>query len=291
MFKFLEKISSQNSILIIAFKGWSDAAEAATSAVDTIIKNYDSKKFASFEEEEFFAFARERPNIKNSNDGRILSWPHNDLYYIEDALSNNPLIVLNGTEPHFRWKTFSKEVIDLCVSMNVSSVVTLGSLLDSIPHTRGVKTQITGQHEFMPEEYTQKKISQSKYEGPTGITSVIIEDFKKIGIPSMSIWAHEPHYLQSSPNPIVSEALLNELSNWLPLKFDSKKLKRKSDRYLNALENAITQDSELKGYIQKLEKKYDSALSNSGPIEDQLLLKDLEKFFETNKGNENGPKE
>ena len=38
-------------------------------------------------------------------------------------------------------------------------------------------------------------------------------------------------------------------------------------------------------------KKYDSALSNSGPIEDQLLLKDLEKFFETNKGNENGPKE
>ena len=51
MFKFLEKISSQNSILIIAFKGWSDAAEAATSSVDTIIKNYDSKKFASFEEQ------------------------------------------------------------------------------------------------------------------------------------------------------------------------------------------------------------------------------------------------
>ena len=87
---------------------------------------------------------------------------------------------MNGTEPHFKWKTFSKEVIDLCVSMNVSSVVTLGALLDSIPHTRGVKTQITGQHEFMPEGFTQKKIGPSKYEGPTGITSVIIEDFKKI---------------------------------------------------------------------------------------------------------------
>jgi len=106
----------------------------------------------------------------------------------------------------------------------------------------------------------------------------------------MSIWAHAPHYLQSSPNPIVSEALLNELSNWLPLNFDSKKLKRKSDKYLNALENAISQDSELKSYIEKLEKKYDSALSNSGPIEDDLLLKDLEKFFNSNKGNEKGPK-
>ena len=287
MFKHLEKISCDRAILLIAFKGWSDAAEAATSATDTIISHYQAHKFASFEEEEFFAFARERPNIKNSKDGRIIEWPNNDLFYISDAIEGTPLIILNGTEPHFKWKTFSNEVINLCQSMNVQSVVTLGALLDSIPHTRGVKTQITGQHEFMPEVFTQKKIDKSRYEGPTGITSVIIEDFKKIGIPSMSIWAHAPHYLQSSPNPIVSEALLNELSNWLPLNFDVKKLKRKSDKYLNALESAITQDSELKGYIEKLEKKYDSALSNSGPIDDDLLLKDLEKFFETNKGNEN----
>jgi len=289
VFKHLEKISCDRAILLIAFKGWSDAAEAATSATDTIISHYQAHKFASFEEEEFFAFARERPNIKNSKDGRIIEWPNNDLFYISDAIEGTPLIILNGTEPHFKWKTFSNEVINLCQSMNVQSVVTLGALLDSIPHTRGVKTQITGQHEFMPEVFTQKKIDKSRYEGPTGITSVIIEDFKKIGIPSMSIWAHAPHYLQSSPNPIVSEALLNELSNWLPLNFDVKKLKRKSDKYLNALESAITQDSELKGYIEKLEKKYDSALSNSGPIDDDLLLKDLEKFFETNKGNENGP--
>lgn len=289
MFKHLEKISCDKAILLIAFKGWSDAAEAATSATDTIISHYQAHKFASFEEEEFFAFARERPNIKNSKDGRIIEWPNNDLFYISDAIEGTPLIILNGTEPHFKWKTFSNEVINLCQSMNVQSVVTLGALLDSIPHTRGVKTQITGQHEFMPDVFSQNKIDKSRYEGPTGITSVIIEDFKKIGIPSMSIWAHAPHYLQSSPNPIVSEALLNELSNWLPLNFDVKKLKRKSDKYLNALESAITQDSELKGYIEKLEKKYDSALSNSGPIDDDLLLKDLEKFFETNKGNENGP--
>ena len=289
MFNHLEKISCERAILLIAFKGWSDAAEAATSATDTIISHYQAHKFASFEEEEFFAFARERPNIKNSKDGRIIEWPNNDLFYISDAIEGTPLIIHNGTEPHFKWKTFSNEVINLCQSMNVQSVVTLGALLDSIPHTRGVKTQITGQHEFMPDVFTQNKIDKSRYEGPTGITSVIIEDFKKIGIPSMSIWAHAPHYLQSSPNPIVSEALLNELSNWLPLNFDVKKLKRKSDKYLNALESAITQDSELKGYIEKLEKKYDSALSNSGPIDDDLLLKDLEKFFETNKGNENGP--
>ena len=64
MFKHLEKISCDKAILLIAFKGWSDAAEAATSATDTIISHYQAHKFASFEEEEFFAFARERPILK-----------------------------------------------------------------------------------------------------------------------------------------------------------------------------------------------------------------------------------
>ena len=288
MLKNLDKISCNSSILLIAFKGWSDAAEAATNSIDTLISQYKAEKFASFEEEEFFAFARERPIIKNDNSGdRKIIWPNNDFYFIPDVIHNKTsIVILNGTEPHLKWKSFSNEVTNLLQSMNVKAIVTLGALLDSIPHTRGVKTQVTGQNKYMPEGFNRKKIEPSKYEGPTGITSVIIEDFKKLNIPSMSIWAHAPHYLQSTPNPLVSQALLEELSNWLPLKFDTKKLQKKSDKYMSALDSAISQDSELKNYIEKLESKYDSAVVDFPPIDDGLLLKDLEKFFETNKGND-----
>ena len=288
MFKNLEKISCDSSIFIVAFKGWSDAAEGATNAIETLITQYEGEKFASFEEEDLFAFARERPLIKNSKNGREISWPNNDLFYVENAINESTsLVVLNGTEPHFKWKTFSSEIVKLLLSMNVKAVVTLGALLDSIPHTRGVKTQITGQHIYMPDEFKKKKIEPSKYEGPTGVSSVIIEDFKKLNIPSMSIWAHAPHYLQSSPNPLVSKALLDELSKWLPLNFDTKKLQKKSEKYISALDSAIAQDSELKSYIEKLETKYDSAVVDFPPVDDDLLLKDLEKFLETNnKGND-----
>mgnify|MGYP000750662480 FL=1 len=73
MFKNLEKISCESSIFIVAFKGWSDAAEGATNAIETLISQYDSEKFATFEEEDLFAFARERPVIKNSKKGREIS--------------------------------------------------------------------------------------------------------------------------------------------------------------------------------------------------------------------------
>ena len=60
----------------------------------------------------------------------------------------------------------------------------------------------------------------------------------------MSIWAHAPHYLQSSPNPIVSEALLNELCNWLPLDCDSKKLNKialsRNVNFCNLITNQIS---------------------------------------------------
>ena len=288
-FKKLDNISCSKSILLIAFKGWSDAAEGATSAAKTVIDQHDGELFASIEEEEFFAFARERPNVKNDKKDRVIEWPSNNLFLIRDAInSDTSLIILNGTEPHFKWKTFTKEITKLMMALNVSSVVTLGALLDSIPHTRGVKTTITGPDPYMPENFKKIKIEPSKYEGPTGITSILLDEFRKLGIPGMSIWAHAPHYLQSSPNPLVAQALLQELSKWLPLTFNIDKLQKKSQKYMKALDNAISQDSELQTYIEKLETKYDSAVVDFPPVDDKLLLKDLEKYLETKRDGDSG---
>ena len=230
-FKKIQNIKCDNSIFIVAFKGWSDAAEGATSAARSIINRYDAEMFASFEDEEFFAFARERPTVRTIGKDRIIEWPKNDLYFIPSLFDGDTsLVVLDGTEPHFKWKTFSQEISSLLNSLNVKAVVSLGALLDSIPHTRGVQTTVTGVDQYMPKNFTQKKIEPSRYEGPTGITSIILDDFRKLGIPSMSIWAHAPHYLQSSPNPLVSQALLEELNKWLPLSFDVNKLEKKSQK-------------------------------------------------------------
>ena len=287
-FKKIQNIKCDHSIFIIAFKGWSDAAEGATSALRSIVSQYDAEMFASFEDEEFFAFARERPIVRTIGKDRVIEWPKNDLYLIPSLFDGDTsLIVLDGTEPHFKWKTFSQEISSLLNSLNVEAVVSLGALLDSIPHTRGVQTTVTGVDQYMPKNFTQKKIEPSRYEGPTGITSIILDDFRKLGIPSMSIWAHAPHYLQTSPNPLVSQALLEELNKWLPLSFDVNKLEKKSQKYIKALDNAIAQDNELKTYIEKLESKYDSAIIDFPPPNDETLLKDLEKFLKTQRGNGN----
>ena len=75
--------------------------------------------------------------------------------------------------------------------------------------------------------------------------------------------------------------------NGYPLVLILGSFKKKSEKYISALDSAIAQDSELKSYIEKLETKYDSAVVDFPPVDDDLLLKDLEKFLETNnKGND-----
>ncbi|HEX2097713.1 MAG TPA: PAC2 family protein, partial [Rubrobacteraceae bacterium] len=46
----------ERPVLIAAFTGWNDAAEAASLAVSTLGENWEAKRFGSFDGEEFFDY-------------------------------------------------------------------------------------------------------------------------------------------------------------------------------------------------------------------------------------------
>ena len=197
------------------------------------------------------------------------------------------MIILNGIEPHLKWNTFGDYIVDVAKKMNVELVITLGALLDAIPHTRVPKLTLTSTTGKIPEKFINKenalkdkKYEKATYEGPTGITSVLLDKFTKMKLSCLSIWAHSPHYLQASPNPILSLALLNKLGSEIGVQCDLTKLNSKAAKFRARLDNAILQDSELKDYIDNLEKRYDSSLPTfRNPDEDKRLFTDLEQFL------------
>ena len=44
-------------------------------------------------------------------------------------------------------------------------------------------------------------VQPSRYEGPTGIVGVLLDDFRREGIPAVSLWAAVPHYVSLAPSP------------------------------------------------------------------------------------------
>jgi hypothetical protein len=105
-------------------------------------------------------------------------------------------VLLLGIEPNLRWRTFAQMIVDLARELGVDMVISLGSLLADVPHTR--PSPVTG-GATDPELIERLGLQRSRYEGPTGIVGVIHDACSRANIPSVSLWAAVPHYVSLAP--------------------------------------------------------------------------------------------
>ncbi len=269
-------------VLIAAFTGWNDAAEAASMAARTIGEEFDAKRFGGFDAEEFFDYQTVRPQIRLI-DGvtRTVEWPENDLSATGarvEALGGRGAVLLSGPEPNFRWQAFSQAVVDLARELDVRLVVTLGALLADVPHSRPVSVSANAQDPSLVENLG---LSASRYEGPTGITGILHRYCAGKDLPAVSFWASVPHYLPSVPSAPAALALLESLSNLLGARFDTDHLERTSEDYQRQVSAAVAQDSDLTAYVRTLEERYDAQATQGTrnlPSGDDLA-RELERFL------------
>jgi hypothetical protein len=272
----------ERPILIAAFTGWNDAAEAASLALSTLGGAGEAKQFGSFDGEEFFDYQTIRPQIKLIEGvTRTVEWPENILSAMEagvEALGGRSAVLLSGPEPNFRWQAFSQAVVDLARELDVQLVVTLGALLADVPHSRPVSVSANAQDPSLVENLG---LSASRYEGPTGITGVLHRYCAEKGLPAVSFWASVPHYLPSVPSAPAALALLRNLSKLVGGSFDAAQLERTSEDYQRQVSAAVAQDSDLASYVRMLEERYDTqtAQGTSNLPSGDELARELERFL------------
>ena len=218
---FHRRPNLRQSTLVAAFSGWPDAQEAASRSLRYLIRKLSAEKFAEVEPEEFYVFSRVRPRVRLDQDGtRRLRWPSNTFYSWHDETTSRDMVFLVGAEPNLKWNTYAKAIMEVAHTCDVARMVVLGSLLDATPHTR--EPGITGlaTEPETRELFAELGIAGSRYQGPTGVPSVLMESCAQEGLSYASMWVHSPHYLQASPNPKASYTLLRRLLQVLDLDVD-----------------------------------------------------------------------
>ena len=269
-------------VLIAAFTGWNDAAEAASVASATLRDGWEAQRFGAFDAEEFFDYQATRPQIKLVEGvTRTMEWPENHLYATAsnlEAAGGRGAVLLCGPEPSFRWRSFCAAVIELARELNVELVVTMGALLADVPHSRSVSVAANSQDPALIENLG---LSASRYEGPTGITGVLHRACAEGGLPSVSFWASVPHYLPAIPSAPAALALLESLSGLLGVEVDTSDLERGAAAYQEQVSAAVSQDSDLASYVRMLEDRFDSQVNQGSrdlPTGDDLA-RELESFL------------
>ena len=268
------------STLLIAFSGWADAAEGATSAVKYLKRKLKARKFADFDPEEFYDFSQTRPTTTRTRDGkRHIHWPANEFFHINNPDTDDGIMIFTGVEPNLRWRTYSQGVARLAVEQGVETVVHVGALLDAVPHTRPVKLSGTATRPDLSEFLEGRDIRSSNYQGPTGISSSVMDAFVKQGLGYSSIWGHTPHYLQAAPNYRVAYSLLQTLARLLRLPVDLEELQGAATKFDDEVAKAVQADEQIGSYVAKLEGQYDESVATSSILDPEDLVRDVERFL------------
>ena len=184
-------------VLVAAFGGWNDAADAASAAVEFIRARFEPTEVARIELEDYLDFTETRPTARLvDSHTREIDWPVTTIAAAEVPGADNDLVIVQGPEPALRWRRYCDTVVAIAQELGVRRVVTLGSLLADVPHTRPVHITGIGSDTAMLDRLG---FSPTSYEGPTGITGVLNYEAGLAGLPSVSLWASVPHYVAAAP--------------------------------------------------------------------------------------------
>ena len=270
--------------VVAAFQGWNDAGQSATSAVRYLIEAWHAEKFASIDPEDYFSFTDTRPRIRIVvGTQREMTFPSNEFYAFAGSGSTPAAVLMLGTEPNLRWRSFCHEVIDLARSLGARRIVTLGSLITDAVHTRPVPITGFATDEAVQATLDRRGITRSNYEGPTGIVGTLHSFCIQEEMPTASLWAAAPYYLGSTPNPKTALGLLEALDEALQMNIDLTELRGVADEFVRQVSLAVRDNDEVQERIRTLEQSYDErGGGESGPVEFPpagAIIADLESFL------------
>jgi len=250
---FEEPTGLRQPILILAFSGWNDAAESATTAARYLGQIWPSEPLATIDPEEFYHFGLSRPHVRfktGSNGEREIIWPSTDFAISRNLALAHDLIVGVTSEPHLKWRTYCGTVLDLARRVGASLVLTLGALLAEVPHTKPVRLAGGAQD---PALAAKLGIRPSRYEGPTGIVGVLNTMCRDAGMPTASLWANVPHYVSGVENPKAALALVRRVLTLLGADADLSDLIEATRQFERNLEEVVGQNPKIAEYVRKLE--------------------------------------
>lgn len=238
-------------VLIAAFEGWGDAAEAASTAGKFLATEWGAEQFASLDSEDFYDFTVTRPHVRLDDEmNRHIDFPSNTFEWATIPGHDRDVVFFHGVEPQLKWRTYTNAVVEVVRSVGVEFAISLGALLADVPHTRPVR--VLGATPD-PGVAVDLGLRRSRYEGPTGISAVVLHALHASGIKSASLWASAPYYLPRTPSPKATLALVERAVSLLGVGIDTTELQVASSTYEHQVNEMVESEEEVADYVRRLE--------------------------------------
>ena len=256
--------------LVAAFDGWVDAGSAATTALEQLVD--EAPVIVRFEADVLFDYRARRPPLEIV-DGKLTELTWHELLIRRVRISDRDVLVLVGAEPDYRWREFTKAIVEITETLQVSEWISLGAIPAAVPHTRPVPIIGT---EAIP-GLLRGEVSPGPagvLRVPSALVSALELEVSAAGVPALGYFAQVPHYV-SGPYATASVELLRALGNHLGADLPLQELEAESRELRGRLDTATGLDETTRTYVERLETMYDEQRLASGSD----LIADIERFL------------
>ena len=278
---------SNLTTMVMAFGGWIDAGQAATGALRHLVRDLSAARLAWIDPEHFFVFTQERPEVRLTPDGgRAIQWPRSEFFAWHPGDGRDGLLLFCGPEPHQKWRTYTEAFLGVAERCGVRRIVSLGALLAGAPHTRPVRVTARCTDPAWRSVVEAWGIHRPPtYEGPTGISTVVLDAAARRGMSHVGFMGQAPHYLQNAENPAAIQALLTYVARLLRLSLDMSHFAAAIQEFRTECDRAVARDRATREHVRQLEQEYDAPTGEereplpSGELDSEKLMQDLEDFL------------
>lgn len=270
---WLSKPTMRNPVMISAFTGWNDAADAASTAVRTLIEAWSATPLAEINPEDFTDFASTRPVVRLKNGvTRTIVWPTVTMWHASTPGSD--VILVLGPEPSLRWRLFTEQILSVASHFNASMMISLGALLADVPHNKPIQLIGTATDSNMIERFD---LQRSQYEGPTGILGVLLDACNEASLPSASLWAAVPAYASQIPSPKAAAALISRAGEIIGTPAPIGLLQQAIETYERRVNQIVDEDEDLAAYVERLDSSGEGDYGDEDDEDDGQMSFDFDE--------------
>ena len=273
-------------VAIAMLRPWIDVGRVGTLSLNIIQRHLGAREIGRLAEPgKFFDFTRYRPRMRIVDGERVFTTPNTIIHCARDERVDRDYLFLHIREPHAYGESYCRAIFDALAYFDVREYCRVGGMYDSVPHTRPLL--VTGS---MSDEQAAKAAGlvsqrQSSYQGPTSIVNMVAELAVANDIPTSSLMAHLPQYMQLDEDHMGCARIVEILSAMFDLP-RSLAPRQRGIRQYEDVNKAVESNPEVRTLVGRLESYYDRVLADASlsEMEDDEedspdLAPDVEQFL------------
>ena len=264
-------------VLIVAMEGFVDAGAVAATAGAFLRHRWRSDVVARFDRDALLDYRARRPTaVVDSGRLRRIEWPDLELCAATLPGERDALLLL-GPEPDMRWEAFGDAVHEVCGSLAVDVVITLGAYPAAAPHTRPVR--IMKASNVVAGDLIPEAGEITGYTGPVGASTALQQILGDSGIAAVGLWAEVPHYIAGSPNPAGALSMVQLVAATLGTDIDTTELQAAASLHLDQVAEAVSDHPEADDMVTALEVLYDEGGRDEELPSGEDIAEEIQRFL------------